>query len=172
MMETEQAAQQQVLPGRKSRTLNLAAAILISTNVLLIVLATWALASFGSIRGAIGYSLRGETLFVDSTEKSFGVASPGDHVDVTFKLSNRGREPIRVLGCSANCGCMIPRDLPFVLSPSGVRDFKVSIGIPELEQVRSPFANLELVLFTNHDGQSRIPLHIKGEIRGRPNPSQ
>jgi len=171
-MEMKPLTQQQVQPSRKSRGLSPTATILICTNLALLFIVVWALASFGSIRGAIGYYLRGVTLFVDSTEKSFGVASSGDHVDVTFKLFNRGREPIRVLGCSANCGCMVPRDSPFVLSPSEGRDFKVSIDIPELERVRSRFANLELVLFTNHEVQSRIPLHIKGEIGGKPNPSQ
>ena len=171
-MGTERSTQQQILLKRASRVRSPAAMTLISANLVIFIMAIWALAGFGSIRGAIEYYLRGETLFVDSTRKSFGIVSPGDHVDLTFKLTNRGREPLRVLGCSAICGCMTPRDLPFVLRPSAGRDFKVSIDIPELERVQSRFLDLELVLYTDLDTQSRIPLHIKGEIRGESDPSQ
>ncbi len=166
-MGLEQSTQQQVLPSRKCRVLNPFAVILISTNLALLVMAVWAIASFGSIRGAVGYYLRGETLFFDSTEKSFGVASPGEKVTVAFRLTNRGRKPIRVLGCSAICTCTLPTDLPFTLGPNESRDVTLSIREPK-RQVPQPSKpkdlSLEVTLFTNNAAQSRIPLTVKGRI--------
>jgi len=169
-MEMQRAAQQLVLPRRKSQTLSHASAILIFTNLAVFAIAAWALASFGSIGGAISYYLKGETLFLDSTEKSLGIVSPGDQVGVTFKLTNRGRKQIRILGCQASCSCMIPDDLPFVLSPDESRDFTLSIRTPKprgASDKKSIGMNLELTLFSNNPMQSRITLTIKGEIRDR-----
>jgi Protein of unknown function (DUF1573) len=144
-----------------------AALVLISANLVILIAAVWAWAAFGSIGMAVGYCLRGERLFADATEKGFGVAEPNTVVQVTFKLTNRGDEPIRILGCHANCSCVVPSDLPFTLDRNETRDFTVSIHTPRSELLGSPAGNrlhLPLTLYTNSPVQSRFSLAVKGEV--------
>ncbi len=166
-MATEELTEPEVLPWRRGWGLRPSVTVFIFASLAFLGMGTWAAMTFGSIRQAIGYYLRGETLFVNSNVKTYGMASPGDDVQVSFKLSNRGREAIRVVGCFSICGCMVPKDLPFVIPPSGSRDFNLSIHIPDYEPSQARFTNLDVVVYTSSPGQSRIPLQIKGEIRGK-----
>ena len=89
----------------------------------------WATATYGSIGRAVGYHLRGETLFLDSNEKSFGVIEWGETSSVTFKMINCGPAPIRILGCQSPCSCLVRDDFPFTIAGNGVRDFVIPIRV-------------------------------------------
>lgn len=170
-MEMQNSSQQQIVPANDRRPPNQGRFVLVSVNLALLLMATWAWGTFGSIRHCIGYYLRGETLFVDAAEKSFGSVLPGDHAAVEFNLTNHGSKPIRVLGCYSRCRCIVPNDMPFELGPSKGRKFELAIDIPENEKFAALFSKLEIVLFTNNPLQSRIPLIISGDIRHKSVPS-
>ncbi|MGO9466796.1 MAG: DUF1573 domain-containing protein [Isosphaeraceae bacterium] len=128
----------------------------------------WAVGGFSAIR-----SIGRETISVDSRARSFGVVARGDRIAVSFKLTNHGRDPVRIVGCRAGCGCMLPEDLPFSIRPNGSRDFRVSIkfppapaGGPVVETRTYP-----LTLFTSNPDQFEIPLTVSGEVRGVPGAS-
>ena len=161
----EPSIQQQVLSERKNRAINPFAMVLISTNLALLVMAVWAFVSFGSIRSAMGYYVRGETLLVDSNEKSFGTASPGDPIGVTFTLTNRDLRPVRVLGCQASCTCIVPENLPLTLLPNQKGGLTISIRTnAQSVKLGRSMVEQEVVLFTSSPAQPELHLTIKGRI--------
>jgi len=162
-MEMHESSQQQVVLAKERRLFNTGLFVVVSVNLAILIMASWALARFGSIRDCIAYYSRGETLFADSREKSFGTVAPDDRVSVSFKLTNRGSQPTRVLGCYSRCGYLVPNDLPFALGPNESRSFELSIHIPPNQYAASFFSKIEIVLCTNNPLQSRIPLVIRGE---------
>jgi hypothetical protein len=168
----EQATHKQVVrkSGRPEPSRHLTLCVVAGSVLFLWV--AWALAGFGSIREAASYYLRGETLFVDSTRKSFGAAAPGEELPVSFRLANRGNRPIRIVGCKTYCNCMLPNDLPFTLAPHQTRDFTLSLQMPGPEYAGSRASGrleLQLILFTNNPLQSRIALSISGDVLGGSN---
>ncbi len=138
----------------------------VSANVGLLALAVFALASFGSIGRAIGYYLRGETLLFDATEKTFA-AEPGNTVHVSFELTNKGINPIRIVGCQSVCTCTVPKDLPYTLGPGQTKELVLTVEIPT-QYSGANHLSLPLTLFTTSSTQSRIPLMLQGDVRERP----
>ncbi len=110
--------------------------------------------------------MSGHALFVDSATKSFGVVEEGDPASVLFRLTNRGGEPVRVVGCMVYCNCIVPDNLPFTLSPSETRGFKISVRT-RISKMGSPSESINqpVTLFTTSRVQAEIHLTINGEIR-------
>jgi hypothetical protein len=159
-----------VVSTRKGWGIGPVGAAIVIVNSMVVLAAGWSLYAFGSVQQAVGYYLRGETVSADTAEKSFGIVSPGDPIKVLFKLTNRGREPVRVLGCDASCICIVPDDLPFSLDPNESRDFVVSIWNPkpgERGSIKPSSLRFDITLFTNDPMQRRLPLVIRGEVRNR-----
>jgi hypothetical protein len=166
-METDQLTQRKTTDA-KAWMWGRGVKVVIATTLTLAVIVIWALAGFGSLSVAAAYYLKGQTLFVDSTSKSMGVASPGETVVVPFRLTNHGRERVRIVGCYAYCNCMLPGDLPFTMAPGEVRNFNVSIKMPtrvNLRGAKSASLKFPLTLFTSIPAQSRVGLSIEGECR-------
>ncbi|MFI5456161.1 MAG: DUF1573 domain-containing protein [Isosphaerales bacterium] len=167
IMETEQAIQRQVLPGIRGWAPSRPGALVVCAVSAPVVLAFWALGGFGAVGVAVAL-MKGETLFVDSSTKSFGVVPAGDPIVVSYKLTNRGDQNIRIVGCRAVCRCMVPEDLPFTLRPKESRNFPILIRNPKGEGgSRSQTINWGITLFTTNPAQAQIPLTVKGELRTR-----
>jgi hypothetical protein len=120
-------------------------------------------AEYGSVRGAIGYFVMNQSLLCDSDVKTIRITGAPEEVDVRFRLKNKGERPVRIVGCEANCGCLLPDDLPFELAPAEQRivTFKV---VTKSKEGTSRFGKptlLNLELLTNNPEQSRLALHIK-----------
>lgn len=169
-METTQAIHGQGPSRRETPVPTSSALVFLAVNLALLAGAAWAMAAYGSVARAVAYHLRGETLFLDSTEKSFGVIAPGGSTVVTFKMFNYGPTPIRVLGCRSACTCLLVSDIPMTIPENGSRDLVTRVrtsakeGAPETTRL-----DAELVLFTSNANQSRVHIHVKGEVRGKPN---
>lgn len=167
-MATEQAVRQESLvPWGLRIPKSPSTLIYAGLGLALLTLACWAVYGFRVIRSS------GRLISVDSDAKSFGVVSPGDPIAVSFRLTNHGREPVRIVGCRAGCSCMLPEDLPLEIRPNASRDFRVSFnfrpvpgGGPALETRTYP-----LILFTSSPGQFKIPLTVTGEVRDKPGKS-
>jgi hypothetical protein len=169
-MEMQRPSQPPVVLPEKGKLLNQRRVVLVSVNLALFIMAAWAFVGFGSIQDCASYYLRGETLFADAREKSFGSAAPGETVAVSYKLLNRGKTPIRILGCHALCNCVMPRDLPFTIKPHESTVFTTSIQMPNARQAGSTngmHLRLPLTLFTSNPVQPRISLSVEGDVRGK-----
>ncbi len=170
-MSTEQESRKRVVPKLGMAAPNWFFTLLVVTSFSLVLCAAWNLTGFGSIREAVRYSMAGQTLLVDSTAKSFGTLAPRDEVRVSFRLTNRGRGQIRIVGCQSYCNCTLPEDLPFVLEPDETREFVLLIRAPGPQFAKAGTSGrleLRMVLFTNNPFQSRIPLLISGNVRQNP----
>lgn len=167
-MESQQSLQDTATIKRRRPNIGPVTLLIISVTTLLLTAAGWSLATFGSIQRAISYHLGGATLLIEPNEKSFGAVSPGDAIDVRFRLVNRGRETVRVLGCRASCLCIVPDDLPFSLSPNESHDLVFSVNNPkpgERGTLKPSNLRFEIALLTNNASQPEVPLIIKGEVR-------
>ena len=143
----------------------------ISTSATILALAAFAIASFGSLRTAFGYYFRGEVLFADATERSFGIVGPGERVPVSFRLTNRGAQRIRILGCRAQCSCATSNELPITLGPHEATDFYMTVytrAIDPTQMKRVDLLDIPVTLYTSIPGQSRFGLVIRGEVRAKP----
>ncbi len=163
-----------ITPGRSpsrraSPVASSAAVVLVAVNLTLLAGAVWAMAVYGSVGRAVAYHLRGETLFLDSSEKSFGVINRGETTNVTFKMANYGPAPIRILGCRSPCTCLVGSDLPMVIPENGSRDFVLRVHLDPLDgSPETVHFDAELTLFTSNASQSRVPIHVKGEVHDKP----
>ena len=170
-MEIEQAIQRQTSPGLRGWAPSRPGALLVCAASAPLLLAFWALGGLDAVGAAIALA-KGETVFVDSSTKSFGVVSAGDPLVVSYKLTNRSDQNIRIVGCRAVCRCMVPEGLPFTLRARESRDFPISIRNPDRAQGnRSQTVNWGITLFTTNPAQSQITLTVKGEIRAPSKPS-
>lgn len=158
---SEQSATEQVRGGGQTKTKRLSwfAALLISTNTILLALVVWAFVQFGSIQAAISV-INGQPLTADATEKSFGIAQPGQHVALSFLLTNRGDTPIRVVGSRMICDCTMVDRRPFRLEPGQSRPFRVTVDLPKEPQV----VHRSLTLYTNIPGQPELELAVAGRV--------
>jgi hypothetical protein len=163
-VDLEVSADQQTIARRLRWSASPTGIVLVSTCFVLLIMATWALLTFGSIRRAVGYYLRGETIIVDSPSKSFGNVTAGNVVTVTFRLKNWGRQVVRVVGCSVDCGCVVPDDIPFTVQPAEDRGFALSLKTKVRTDKAVDLVEHHVTLFTSETAQLRIPLVINGII--------
>ncbi len=93
--------------------------VLIVGILLVIAASAIALRASGMMRAveAVYYATLGQRIAVDSATKSIGVVAEGATTPLVFRLTNRGRQPARIVGWSANCNCTVPKGLPFTLGP-------------------------------------------------------
>jgi hypothetical protein len=134
----------------------------------LAALAVWRPSGSYGLRAAFA-RMTGRTVVLDSERKSFGIVAAGDPAAVSFRLTNWGDKPVRVVGYLTYCNCVSPNDLPFTLGPGEARDFVVSLRDSQpAGGGASQTLDQPLVLYTTNPAQAEIPLTIQGEIRRRP----
>lgn len=92
------------------------ATTIIFTNVGLALLIGVAIHVFGSVGAAAAY-MRGDILIPDSYEKSFGEAATGRRPVVEFSLANWSRRPIKLLGTTSSCNCLVAIGFPVTIQP-------------------------------------------------------
>jgi Protein of unknown function (DUF1573) len=127
--------------------------------------AGWACGGRGALMAAYHY-VSGPALSVDSGTKSFGVVVEGDSASVCFRLTNRGSQTVRVVGCMTYCNCVVPADLPFTLRPNETRGFEVAVRTRSGDATWTPNINQPVTLYTTNPAQAEIHLTVKGEVRG------
>ncbi|MFO0960897.1 MAG: DUF1573 domain-containing protein [Isosphaeraceae bacterium] len=148
--------------GRLSWVLrNTLAAVLVLAGV-----SAWGLARFGSIPSALAYA-RGDRLIPDARSLSFGRVDPGSTVEVGTGLTNHADRPIQLIGSNASCSCLLPEELPVVISPGGSHRFKIGID----SHARRGVVHERIVIFTDSPTQSQVGLTVSGEIL-TPRPSE
>ncbi len=139
--------------------------IALAGGTLLLAALVWAAFSADRIQSAYA-TLTGEVISVDANTKSFGIVAPGDPITLTFHLTNRGADSVRLVGCMAYCNCINPADLPFTLPPGESRDFAIEVRNPDRElENRDQTIDQQVVLYTTNPAQAEIPLTLKGQIR-------
>lgn len=101
-------------------------------------------------------------LRVDAVAKSFGTAPPQSQLAVTFRMTNRGSTPIRIVGATYTCNrhaCLRGLDLPVEI-PAG-ESRPVRIGVATYNPGES---SREITLYTDAPGASMLDLTISGRV--------
>ena len=103
----------------------------------------------------------------DSSRKSFGFINEGETASVSFRLTNRSGRPVRVVGCMAQCDCIVPDDLPFAIGPGQAQDFRVSVRTVA-GQYQKPLEKLTqpITLYTTDVAQAEVRLTVEGTVLG------
>lgn len=160
---TEQGIQHQALmTGRLGGVGSFSMGIAAVLGSMFLMAAIWASGGIGVMKSAYAH-MAGRTIFVDSYSKSFGDVQVGDPVSVSFRLTNGGDKPVRVVGYRAFCNCVVPDDLPFTINPNEHRDFVISVHNSERVNSTGSFTQ-SVIIYTTGATQPEIALTVKGEI--------
>jgi hypothetical protein len=114
---------------------------------------------FGSTDAALAY-FRGERLSIRPRLVDVGEGSAGEYRTETLDLVNRTDQPIRVVGGTSDCSCIVTNDLPITIAPGRTHTISVTIHLPQTEGIFTRKA----VLITDHDRTRTIRFLLTGRI--------
>jgi Protein of unknown function (DUF1573) len=137
-------------------------------SVLVIAASAIALRASGMMRAieAVYFSMSGQGIAVDSATKSIGIVAEGATAPVVFRLTNRGRQPARIVGCMTNCNCTVPKGLPFTLGPGETRALELSLRAPLIQNGKAAESlDVSLSVYTTSPYEAEVQLKIQGEVR-------
>lgn len=66
-------------------------------------------------------------LVVEPARFDFGDARPGSELTRRFRMKNAGDAPLRILGISASCDCVVSRPDTDVIAPGEATDLRVTL---------------------------------------------
>lgn len=123
------------------------------------VLTAIATVIFGSPQAGLAY-LRGERLSVQPRFVDVGEGGLGETREVAVLLHNWTDRPIRILGGTSDCSCVVTKDLPINVEPGETRFLTVSVV---LNGAPGDFSRLAL-LFTDDEASHVVPFRLSGRI--------
>jgi hypothetical protein len=133
---------------------------LLFANLILLTLLCWGCFSFGSVQDALAFA-RGERLFVDATNKSFGTLKPGEKRVVAYRITNYCGSPVRILGCRPTCIARPAEQLPLTVVANGSVQISFLIRAPS-----TPTAGeFPLFVYTDDALQPELKLTLTGVVR-------
>ena len=116
-------------------------------------------ALFGSTDAALAY-FRGERLSIRPRLVDVGEGMPGENRTETVDLVNRTDQPIRIVGGTSDCSCIVTKDLPLFVPAGGTRTISVTIHLP---RTAGMFTRRALLL-TDDDRARKIGFRLTGRI--------
>lgn len=119
-------------------------------------------AHFGSDRiRQIEARIRGESLILDATSKSFGVVSPGKAGAVSFALKNISNKPVSVIGVNSSCTCTaVAHDLPMRVDSGKTENLVFTVSPTKVAGEKTE----DIVIYTDCPYQTEIYLQLRGEF--------
>jgi Protein of unknown function (DUF1573)/Methylamine utilisation protein MauE len=124
------------------------------------VLSAIGTAAFGSPAAALAY-LRGQRLSVEPRLVDVGEGYLGEQTEILVRLRNWTEQPIRVVGGSADCSCVVTDDLPTTVEPGATSLLKVRL------QMKAPpgqFTRLA-TLYTDDERFRVVTFRVTGHSR-------
>ncbi len=82
--------------------------------------------AFGSPAAALAY-LRGERLSLEPALLDVGEGNFGERKQLVIHVRNWTEKPVRILGGTSDCSCVVTRDLPLSVEPGGMRPLAVTL---------------------------------------------
>lgn len=116
--------------------------------------------AFGSVPVALRY-LRGERLIAQPRQLDAGTLSTTAPVIARAEIRNYTGHPVRLLGASYRCTCVVAGDLPATIPAGG--SFPLTLKIqarPDKLTVDEP-----VVVFTDSRAAPRLVVRVRGEAR-------
>lgn len=107
--------------------------------------------------------LRGERLILEPTRLHAEGLSTSAPVLVSTVVRNYTGRPVRLLGSSVRCTCVISQELPATIPPGGT--FRLSLRVQALPE--KPKVDEPIVIFTDHRDYPRLGVRVIGTSRGK-----
>ena len=85
--------------------------------------------TFGSLDAAVA-RLRGEFLAVSPAAVDFGGGKPGELLSTTVKVRNFSDAPVRLIGGTSDCSCIVTQDFPVTVPPRESADITLKMKVP------------------------------------------
>jgi hypothetical protein len=111
---------------------------------------------YGSPQAALA-RLRGESITVTPGYLEFGSGHPGDMREATAEVRNWTDRPVRLIGGTSDCSCVVTSSLPIKLKPGETHTILVRMQIRE-SQPGAFTRNVEL--WTDYDNQRKIRFRL------------
>lgn len=148
-------------PGKRSRLWPLLLGVFPAAFLI------WSYSCFGSTRVAVSY-LRGLPIAVDTMSIDAGTGKAGERREVTFRLWNLSRQPVRILGSSTSCTCLSADELPVNLAAGQSREFRVRVAYkPGGESFREA-----MTFYTDAPARSKFQITVQGHSSKDVRPEQ
>lgn len=116
---------------------------------------------FGSLPVAVRY-LRGERLILEPARLRAERLSTSTPVLLTTTIRNFTGRPVRLLGSSVRCTCVVTQKLPAMIPPGGT--FRLSLRVQA--SAEKPTVDEPIVIFTDHREHPRLGVRVTGASRG------
>jgi hypothetical protein len=144
---------------RRSRDLLITAGFVGALAVTLLAFSWWRYGSINSAR----LVWKGRPISVDSPVQSLGNVPGGAQHRRVFSLKNHSTRPLRLVGSTTTCSCVVPEELPITINPHSVRQLQVLVHVPEVKGTERQFEQ-EVTLFTDVVTQPKLILRVTGEV--------
>ena len=115
---------------------------------------------YGSLASALG-ALEGRPLLLDTYLIDAGKLIQGEDKDVEFRISNRSKGVVRILGARASCVCMQPDELPFDVLPGSMIPFRLRLKVRAMKIGSFSYG---IDLYTDCRSEQVVSLRIRGEV--------
>lgn len=134
--------------------------VIIPSLLLAVIVGLWGgiTIRYGSIRAAI-VAQRGYVVVADSSLLSFGSLKVGTVTEVVFTVRNLSGKPVRIVGGSSSCDCMLVENLPTLLGPRATQTITISVHGNDVGHF-----SRSVELYIDSPRQTRLPLIVEGEI--------
>jgi len=117
------------------------------------------ISQYGSVEIAMA-RIKDESL-IAPVYVDFGDIAPDQEVKRTIHLTNASDQPLRIVGGTADCSCIVTKDLPIELAPNEQRSIVIALRAPNAEGMFTR----KVFLLTGAGGLQRIPIRIGGRVR-------
>jgi hypothetical protein len=119
----------------------------------------WVVYQFGSPEAALAY-LRGQSVSVQPSMLNLGEGFSGEVQEGSIEVANWSDHPIRLIGGTSDCSCVVSEDLPLTIPPRQSRRVSVRMRLPDVRGIFSRSA----VLLTDDAQTRRIAFRLTGRI--------
>lgn len=142
------------------RKLRPVAALALGVAVLFSAALVAATAMYGSVQGAV-VRLQGKAVTAGSAYVDFGVGRPGQKLAASVEVTNWSDEPVRLIGGTSDCSCVLIDSLPIALAPGQAVVFPIRFRVPAADGGR--FTRTAYLL-TDNPRQPKVRLHVSCTI--------
>ena len=134
-------------------------AVLAGSTAILALAAVIGISQYGSVEIALA-RLKGEAL-ITPVYVDFGDIAPEQEVERTIQLTNASDQTLRIFGGTADCLCIVTKDLPIELAPNEQRSIVIGLRAPKAEGMFTR----KVFLLTSYGGLQGVPIRIGGRVR-------
>lgn len=115
---------------------------------------------FGSLDAALAY-LRGERISVRPRLLDMGRGQGGEAREATIEVRNWTGRPVRLIGGTSDCWCIVTEDLPLTIPAREGRSITVKLFFPA---AASGIFNRKALLLTDDNHSPRLLLRLTGRV--------